>query len=381
MIHIAFVIDTIATPGAGTEKQLLLLVRHLDRSRFEPHLLCLQSSPWLERNSLPCPVEIIGVRSLRSPATTGALLRFRRYVRRHRIDIVQTFFIDSNLFGTVSGWLSGVPVIISSRRNFGKDYWHTPAWLFLLRLLRRLTTCYIANSRLTADYSIEVERIAADRMHVIYNGLDFAPFANLTPELRAAARSAWGVADRHVLIGIIANLRPIKNHRLFVEAAARVHSRRPDTRFLIAGDGDQREPIECRLHELGLQDTAILTGQVADVLPVLAALDIGVLCSHGESLSNAIIEYMAAGIPPVVSDVGGNREAVGGEHGLVFPPDDLDAFVACLDRLIADPALRTRLGRAAADYARCTYEYREAVGRHETLYETCRAAARPRRRS
>lgn len=378
MIRIAFVIDTIATPGAGTEKQLLLLLKHLDRSRFEPHLICLHNSPWLTGRKLPCPVKILDMRSFRSRSAWTALTRFRQYVRDHRIDIVQTFFIDSNLFGTIAAWLSRVPVIISSRRNFGKDYWHTPAWLFILRRLRRLTTCYIANSRLTADYSLDVEHIPADHMHVIYNGLDFTPFAAIDPDLRRATREYFDLTDDHVLIGIIANLRPIKNHRLFVDAAARIHQRHPQTRFLIAGDGDQRTAVESRLRDHRIADAAILTGQVTNVVPLLAAMDIGVLCSTGESLSNAIIEYMAAGLPAVVSDVGGNREAIGGEHGFVFPNNDLDALVDRLDRLVTDHGLRTRLGCAAADYARRTYEYRLAVKRHQDLYERALATSRNR---
>ena len=119
----------------------------------------------------------------------------------------------------------------------------------------------------------------------------------------------------------------------------------------------------------------VLTGQVTDVLPLLAAMDIGVLCSKGESLSNAIIEYMVASLPCVVSDVGGNREAIGGEHGLVFPGDDVDGMVEQLERLIENPELRNQLGRSGERYARETYEYSVVVGQHEELYNRYLAAS------
>jgi len=190
MIRIAFVIDTIETSSAGTEQQLLLLLNNLDRSRFEPHLICLRDSGWLQANELPFPVEIFGLHSLRSFSALTALRRFRRYCRDKRIDIVQSFFVDANLFGTVAARLSGVPVIVSSRRNFGRDYWHTPLWLFVLRRLSSLTTFYISNSRLTADYSVKVEKIRPQNIHVVYNGLDLTQFEAITPKLRAKARGS-----------------------------------------------------------------------------------------------------------------------------------------------------------------------------------------------
>ncbi len=369
MIRIAYVIDTIETPSAGTEKQLLLLLSHLDKSRFEPHLICLRDSEWLRENEVPVPLTVLGLNSLRSPSAVGVMRRFRRYCRQNRIDIVQSFFSDSNLFATVAAWVSRIPLVVASRRNFGKASWHTPTWLFVLRRLARMTDLYIANSRLIADYTIEAEHVPADRMHVIYNGLDLSRFEEITPDMRRATRAKYSIAEDQVLIGIVANIRPIKNHTLFVEAAAVIHERYPQSRFVMVGDGSSRPDIDRQIAAHNLDDVIIRTGQLRDTMPLLAAMDIGVLCSRGESLSNAIIEYMAARLPAVVSEVGGNREAVGGQFGLVFPDNDRDAMVAALEKLILEPDLRRELGQKAAEFAARTYDLAASIARHEHLYE------------
>ncbi len=379
MIRIAYVIDKIETPSAGTEKQLLLLLRHLDQSRFEPHLLCLRNSEWEQTTRLAVPVTVLGLESLRSPSAIAIARRFRRYCRENHIDIVQSFFTDANLFATVAARYAKVPVIGASRRNLGKGNWHTPTWLFILRRLAKMTDFYIANSSLIGDYTIDAERVPRDRMHVIYNGLDLAQFETITPEMRRSTREKYGVTDDEVLIGILANIRPIKNHALFVDAAAVIHERYPQARFMIVGDGYGRPSVEEAIARHGLGDVITMTGQLRETLPILAALDIGVLCSRGESLSNSIIEYMAASLPSVVSDVGGNREAVGDKFGLVFKDNDRDGMVTALEKLIRDADLRRQLGDGAAAYARATYELKASIARHEQLYEDCLARSRRNR--
>ena len=318
-VGIAFVIDTINGATAGTEKQLLLLMNSLDRSRFEPHLICLRPSPWLTATSFDFPVEVLGLNSLVSVQSVRAFRRFRKYVREQHIQVVQTFFLDANVFGTVAAWLSRVAVIVSSRRNFGKGYWHTPMWLFALKVLRRMTTFYISNSATTADYSIGVEGIPQERMHVVANGLELEKYEAITPELRATSRAGLGLSDDNLLIGIIANFRPIKNLLLFVEMARQVFEKYPFARFVMVGDGEERPGLEAKIEAYGLSSVVECPGQTKDTLPFLAAMDIGVLCSLAESLSNSIIEYMAAGVPCVVSNVGGNIEAIGNNQWSGLP--------------------------------------------------------------
>ena len=368
-VKIAFAIDTINSATAGTEKQLLLLMNSLDRSRFEPHLICLRSSTWLASTTFDFPVMVLDLNTLLSVQSIRAFRHFRAYVRDRNIRVVQTFFLDSNLFGTVAAFLSRVKVIVSSRRNFGKGYWHTPLWLFVLKVLRWMTTFYIANSRTTGDYSVQVEKMKPERMHVICNGLDLRKYDAITPELRRQGRKEFGLTDDELLIGIVANFRPIKNLALFVEMARGIYERYPQARFVMVGDGEEKPALKARIREYGLSSVVRIPGRTEDVLPVVAAMDIGVLCSKAESLSNSIIEYMAAGLPCVVSDIGGNLEALGDTNGLTFKSGDKNDFIDKVEKLILDPDLRRQLGRQASAYVESTYDHKVVTRQHERLYE------------
>ncbi len=368
MINIAFVIDTIATPYAGTEKQLLMLLKHLDRNIIAPHLICLRSSAWLENNETGVPTVILNLDSFKSLQLFKAIKQFYSYCREQEIDVVQTYFRDANIFGTVAAFLAGIKVIISSRRNFGAGYWHNPGWLLILKMLRSITTCYLSNSQLTADYAVKSEGLSSSRIHVIYNGLLLDQFKKRASSERAENRSELNLTEENVMIGILANLRPIKNIELFIAGVNKLRSINDKARFFIIGDGPDRPKIEALISDADLSNHCFLSGQQENVMPFLRAMDIGVLCSHSESLSNSIIEYMAAGIPSVVSNVGGNAEALGEFGGFLFESDNVDDLVSKLDTLINDPILRQKIGTAARKDAFERFDHKSVVKQHEAIY-------------
>jgi glycosyltransferase involved in cell wall biosynthesis len=137
----------------------------------------------------------------------------------------------------------------------------------------------------------------------------------------------------------------------------------------MVGEGEERPILEKNIEEYGLMEVVTLTGQLQETLPVLAAMDIATLCSSGESLSNSIIEYMACSLPVVVSDVEGNREALGEGNGLVFRSGDRKDFSDKLEQLILDPQMSQNLGCKAREYARISYEQSSNVEKHQKLYE------------
>ena len=367
-INIAYVIDTIETPNAGTEKQLLMLMERLDRTRFSPHLICLRNSAWLRRSKLPFPVFILNLYSFRSLYLIKAFNNFRRYCAENNVAIVQTFFRDANIFGTLAAYLSRVNIIISSRRNYGLGYWHNNYWLIIMKALRHITSCYIANSRITADYTAMSENVSKDKIHVIYNGLYLERFKKITHDERKSYRSSIGIKPNHILIGTVANLRSIKNLSLFIRVAAISHKKYPHTRFIIVGDGPEKETLEKMIDEYSLEDVFVLAGQQDDVLPFLSSMDIGILCSKSESLSNSIIECMAAGLPCVVSEAGGNSEAIGYKYGFSFKNDGKEDFIDKLEQLIVDEELRLNTGQAAKAYAFSNYDHNEIIKHYQEIY-------------
>ena len=369
MINIAYIIDTIESPNAGTEKQLLMLIENLDRKRFSPHLVLLRNSTWLKDCNLPCPVHIVNLPSFKSLHLLRAFMVFRKYCKKHNIAILQTFFRDANIFGTLAAYLARVKTIISSRRNYGLGYWHNRYWLIILRALRHITCCYISNSRITADYTGMSENVSRDKLHVIHNGLCLESFKEITSEDRESHRSSLGIKPNEILVGCTSNLRPIKNLPLFIRVAASIHNKYPHTRFIIVGDGPEEAMLRKMISDYSLENVFALAGQQDDVLPFLSAMDIGVLCSKSESLSNSIIEYMAAGLPCLVSDVGGNLEAIGYENGFSFKSDDEKGFISKLERLIIDKLLRSDIGRRAKVYAFSNYDHKHMVRLYQEIYQ------------
>jgi glycosyltransferase involved in cell wall biosynthesis len=238
--------------------------------------------------------------------------------------------------------------------------------------MRHFIARYMVNSQATKDSIAFYESIDPSKIDIIYNGLDLSRFSAITNGLRDKTRSNLGIDDGQVLIGMVAHLRKEKNLDLFVEAARQLAPAYPQARYILLGDGRDRPALERQVKRLGLDKIMRLAGSQMDVVPYLAAMDIACLTSDGESFSNAIIEYLAAGLPVVATAVGGNIEAVP-DAEFLFPRGDLDKFKALLARLIEDNSLRCGLGRRGKEAIKDKYSVAEMVSGHEAMYDKCLA--------
>lgn len=357
-VRVCFMIDELAC--AGTESQLLALIRHLDPARVQPFLCLLRDSedqsPALEPGC--CPVLRLGVRSLCHPTTPFKVGRLIQFLVQKRIDIFHVFFPDSTYLGVPAARLAGVRQIVRTRNNLG--YSMTPLHHRLLRLCNRfvdvvLTNCQAGRHALVAD-----ERLSPDSVRVLQNGVDLSRF------LQIPIRNG---RTRPRCVGMVANLRPVKNPELLVRAAADLSRAHPDVVFRIAGAGELRPRLEGLIRQLGLEGRFALLGSVADIPAFLAELDMAVLCSRSEGMSNALLEYMAAGRAIVATAVGGNVELIQhGYQGLLITDADQTQLARALDRLLKDPDWAARLGTGARQRA-CERFSREAmVQRFEAFY-------------
>ncbi len=367
-IKIAYLIDTIETPSAGTEKQLLTMLHGLDRSRVEPCLICLHDSPWMRSQKFEFPSVNLNITSLVGPQFWRGIRQFKQLHKEKHFDIVQTFFKDGNIFGTVAARYAKCPVVISSRRNTG--YWHNSRHIRILRFLRRWTTVYLANSQAAAFSTCEIEQVPLEKTAVLYNALDLDRFMQLDPDQRHRQREEWGVGEGEILIGAVANLRRVKRLDSLIEAAAVLNKEFANLKFVIVGEGPLHEELQQYIYHQGVWELFKLAGRHDDVVPCLAAFDIGVLCSEGESFSNSLIEYMAAGLPVVASDVGGNSEAIEHEiNGLLYSAEDPNGLADCLKQIIQNPSLADTLGKQAREKAFSSYERNVILRQHEDFYE------------
>ena len=369
MIKIAFVIDTIDSPTGGTEKQLLLLIKHLDKTRFAPCLCVLYVSPWLRENFTLCPLIEIGVTSFKNPGAYRNIWKFSRFLKKEDIDIVQTHFVEGNKVGIVAAKLAGITTIISSRRNQG--YWHKSIELRLLGLLNRCVTRYIANSANTREWASATENIPLQQIDVIHNGIDLDLFAAATIGAKHEFRAMLNIPADGVLMGIVANLRPVKGIDVFVKAAEMVSQLIPNAYFIIVGEGEgaEEQRLKGMVADLKLSEKIHFLGKREDIPRILGCLDLGALTSHSESFSNSVVEYLAAGLPVVCTDVGGCREAVSdGFNGYVVPRGDH----AMLARRIVEMIQGGRLGEmgiASKAKALESFSLAAMVTAHENLYQ------------
>jgi L-malate glycosyltransferase len=356
-VRVCFLIDELTT--AGTESQLLALIQNLDRRCVQPFLCLLRGDGKLSRSLEPdgCPVMRLGVGSLRSPATLLAANRFASFLRRERMDVLQVYFPDSSYFGVPTAWLAGVPRIVRTRNNLG--YWMTPWHRRLGRFCNRFTDVLVANCDAARQSVIADEGLSAERVIVLENGVDLSRFPLDEVGHRTTARR----------VGIVANLRPVKGLDDFIRAASVVMTAHPDTTFHIGGEGPLRYDLERLAAERSLGDRFVLEGALNDVPGFLADLDVAVLPSRSEGMSNALLEYMAAGKAIVATAVGGNTRLIeDGTHGFLVPPNDPAILAAAVSRLLGDAELAERLGRAARRRVADCYSREAMVRRFETFY-------------
>lgn len=360
-IRVCYLIDDLGT--GGTEGQLLSLIRHLDRQRFAPILCLLRGASARSRAMEPgnCPVIRLGVGSLRHPATASKLFRFARFLRRERVDVLQVYFPDSTCFGTVAAQVTRAPGVLCTRVNLAPARKGTQAWLS--RLCHRLADGTIANSMATRAAALQHDGARLPTLHVIENGVEMTRFERL-PGLETRVRE--GRLDR---VGLVANLRPVKDPASFVRAASTVCALHRKASFHLAGEGELRPGLERLCADLGIQDRVTFLGDVRDIPGFLAGIDIAVLCSLSEGFSNALLEYMAAGRAIVATAVGGNEQLIrDGVNGLLVPPGAPAELARALRFLLEHPEAALRLGNAAKQDARCRHDAADRARRFEELY-------------
>ena len=364
-VRVCFMIDRLSR--AGTETQLLALIRELDRTRVRPSLVLLDGEDDLSRALEPadCPVVRLGLRRLMSLSAARAAKRLRAFWREHKPDVLQVYFLDAAYFGAPLAKLSGVKKVVRVRNNLG--YWLTRRHRAMGRLVRPFVDATLTNTAAGKQALVGQEGHRADRVVVLENGVDTAKFNRfLLPDTSKA----------RVRVGCVANLRPVKNIDGLMRAAKVALDRFPKLVFDVAGDGEQRAELE-RLHaELGLGERFKLRGSVADVAGFLRTVDVAMLPSHSEGMSNALLEYMAAGRAVVATDVGANASLVRHrKDGLIVPAGDDAALVEAIGELLANPLRAAGFGASARTRVEAEYSRDAMRRRFEQFYRDLTGAA------
>jgi len=356
----------------GSERQAVQLARLLHRSgEYDVLVACLDG-----RGVLRAEVEKLGFTEIPEFPLTSfydanfvrQVNRFKRYLRQQNVAIVQSSDFYTNIFGMFSAKLAGIPVRIAARRESGK---RSSFKRRIERVAYRQAQVVIANCEAVRDELI-VEGVPADKTIISYNGLELEKFKPRQESRRDELLASFGlsaVAGRR-LVTIVANLRPVKDQAMFLRATRLVRDVVPGVAFCLAGEGELLNPLRQQAVQLGLAEDVFFTGRCENVAGLLSVSDIGVLSSASEGFSNAIIEYMAAGLPVVATNVGGAREAVvEAETGFLVQPGDADAMARRLIELLNNPTRSRAMGESARRVVEEKFSSTALLERTRRLYE------------
>jgi len=368
-INVVYLIDTISCNTAGTQKQLIQMIERLNPEAFKPYLVCLYTSPWMRENPLPCEVIDLGYIGFVKVNFPKVTMKLAEILRDKKIHIVQTFFEDSVFVAYLGVILSRTnTVLLSSRRDIGLPNrpWYHSAFKLILPLINLRFDGIVTNSKTLKSYVAKNEKVDNAKISVIYNGVNIAADSRDKPEFFDKYRhDLW--------IGITASLTPVKRIDILLRALAEVkNSSEEKINFgaVVLGDGPEKDALASLSKELGLDGFVYFIGAVNNITPYIQELDIAVLCSDREGLSNSIIEYMSCALPVVATDVGGNTELVDRSNGLCVPPGDYQALGGAIKKLLLDPELRCEMGKASLKKVKRSYSWGKTMDKLESYYYT-----------
>src|SRR6266567_128561 len=341
----------------GSEGQFRALAESLDRVRYRVKLGCIAQAGRFrqgldEVGSFPLEGNLYNLYSWRTR------WRLARHLRRHETAVAHAFDFYTNLVLIPAARWARVPVVIGSQRQLGDLLTSNKSRAQAAVL--RWCDAVVCNSRAAAQGLVR-QGVPEHRLIVIPNGLPEAAFA---PQVPAIPRVSGTI--RAVMVARM-NTRS-KNHSLLLRAMARLRDRAPNLEILLVGDGPLRSELEREAETLGIRDRVQFLGERHDVPAVLRSADIAVLPSVSESLSNAIIESIAAELPVVACRVGGNPELVDEQTGILVATENEEEFADAIAGLAQNPARRVELGQAARKIARANYTVAGMCQRHEALY-------------
>ena len=358
--------------GAGGSPRVLHVITRMNVGGPARHLLALCpalrargfdtliafGTPEPEEGELRPSVEEPSVRiaslrrSIDPAADQRAITDLTRLIRRFRPDVVHTHTAKAGALGRSAARRVKTPAIVHTfHGHVLEGYFASPANSAFLAVERRLakrTDSLVAVSESTRNDLLGLGIGRPEQWRVMPLALDLDPLLGSETD-RGEARGWLDLPEDAPVVGIVGRLVPIKNHGLFLQAAALVAAERPDTIFAIAGDGELRGLLEAEARQ-ALGDRVRFLGWVDDLPALYGAMDVAVLTSLAEGTPVAVIEAMAAGRPVVATDVGGVGAVVDdGENVFLVPSGDAEALAAAILRLLEDPTLRSEMGAKGRD--------------------------------
>ncbi|MBT4979617.1 MAG: glycosyltransferase [Gemmatimonadetes bacterium] len=346
----------------GGQFSLLALMQHL--KNYEPHCVTggtgTMTAAVRERDIAVEVIRMPAIRLSRIAAVWRCVWGVYRLAKKRNVVLLHANGSRCMFYAGLAAKFLRLPVCWHVRINDSDGWWD--------RLLAGWATCIVVVSPAVAQRFAHLD--VGAKVRIIYNGVDLETFAHGD---RAVSRARWGWGDRPV-VGMVAQLIPLKRHDIFIAAAALLAPRFPEAVFAIVGsEPDPAQGYEALLRsqvaELGLEERVVFTGFCDDAPGLFAAFDIAVLTSENEAFGRVLIEAMAADKPVVATEFGGALEiVVPGQTGLLVPIGDARATADAVGSLLADSDRARALGVAGRERARAKFSIEAHVAQVEALY-------------
>jgi glycosyltransferase involved in cell wall biosynthesis len=301
-----------------------------------------------------------------------ALAKLTVFCRRGRYDIVHTHSSKAGILGRVAARAAGVPIVVHTLHSLVFGEHATPnknaLYILLKRLVAPLTHRYISVCDATRRGALDKGIGRPENHCVVYSGFHIEPFLRIREELSVAE---VGLAPEHLVVGKVARISQQKGHEHFVEAARLIAAAEPRARFLLVGDGNQRQAIEDRIGRLGLRERFVLAGLVPpEAVPALMqAMEVVVHTSLREGLARVIPQAAAVGKPVVGFALDGTPEAIqDGVSGFCARPYDAAEVAARVLEILPDEERRCRMGKAGRTFATANFPVEVMVDRINAVY-------------
>lgn len=359
VMHLVFSLDT-----GGLENGVVNLCNRLDPSRFQPTICVFRGGGELESRVEVPRVGLLTVARWRNNDPTLPL-RLAVHLRKRRIDLLHTHSWGTLVEGLVAARLARTPLIVHGEHGILETKRHQ---LFIQRCLWRRTHQVTAVASPLADRMARSVGFPRNQIRSIPNGVDTDRFCP-RPERRACMRSQFGLPQKGVVIGTVARLVPVKNHEGLLKAMAALTQSGKQVHLALAGNGPLLADLRSIAAGLNLNGRVHFLGDLDNVHEFLNALDLFVLNSRSEGMSNTILEAMSCGLPVVATNVGANSELViEGQSGLLIPSDNPQVLAEAIVKLVDNQSLRRRMGEQGRARIERDYGIARMVRDYSQLY-------------
>jgi len=364
-------VDTFFGGFGGAEGALLRTVRNLPADRYRASVVTFKVGPDLDKYGMfECPFHVFPLDRTYDWEAAKTAWKLNRLIREQNVQLVHTFFETSDIWGGLIAKLSGVPKLISSRRDMGilRQPKHTLLYKWMAPLYDQVHTV----SDEVRNFMIKTDGLDPEKVKTVYNGIDLERIdaAPVPPDIWASL----GAGHAKQLIVTVCNVRRVKGLEMLLRCAARVAKEVPGAVFAVIGNINEPEylkEIEQLRDSLGIHDNLVFPGRRFDVFSILKSANVFCLPSLSEGLSNALLEATAAGLPAVATRVGGNPEVIiEGKTGYVVESGDDAAMADRVLSLLRNPAGASQMGEIGRSVIRNKFTTQTMSDRVVSLYDT-----------